>query len=292
MDKVECVAPTGCVLGKAPLWSPSDGFLWWTDAHRAKLHRYNPRTMNTRRYDLPLHASAMTINKGSIIMAGDRELGTYDTETEAYERRFTLDAEPENNRVNAGGMAPNGSFWFATMDAGEEALSGSIYCLSSTGELETTRIDPVRAPNAFCFAPDGETFYFSDTAEQEILAFDHDPQTGVLTDRRVFASTATAGNYPQGSAIDSEGYLWNAQWAGSRVVRYAPDGSIDRVLELPVSRPTDCVFGGEDLKRLFITTARAGLGGRALDRQPMAGCLFAIDVEVAGHPIPEWTGTY
>lgn len=289
MDKVECVAPTGCVLGKAPLWSPSDGYLWWVDAKRAKLHRYNPRTTNTRRYDLPLHTSAMALSKGSLLMAGDRELGFYDTATEAYQSHLKLEIEPDTNRVNAGGMAPNGAFWLATMDNEEEALGGSIYCLSSSGKLDRTGIDPVRIPNTFCFSPDGATFYFSDTAEQEILAFDHDPQTGILTDRRVFAATDTVGCYPQGSAIDSQGFLWNAQWAGSRIVRYAPDGSVDRTIELPVSRPTACAFGGPDLKRLYITSARAGLSDRALNRQPMAGCLFAIDTEVAGQPIPEWS---
>ena len=87
-----------------------------------------------------------------------------------------------------------------------------------------------------------------------------------------------------------EGCLWNAQWAGSRVVRYRPDGSIDRIIDLPVSRPTSVAFGGKDLRTLFITSARVGLNDKALDRQPMAGCLFAMDVDVPGIPVPEWGG--
>ena len=109
-----------------------------------------------------------------------------------------------------------------------------------------------------------------------------------LSNRRIFASTLEAGCYPDGSTVDADGYLWNAQWAGSRVVRYAPDGHIDRVVSMPVSRPTSCAFGGDDLQTLYITTARVGLSDAALDRQPMAGSLFALDVDRPGLPVPEF----
>ena len=126
------------------------------------------------------------------------------------------------------------------------------------------------------------------TRNKMLLAFDHDVETGALSNRRVFASTFDAGCYPDGSAIDADGFLWNAQWAGSRIVRYAPDGTIDRVVQMPVSRPTSCAFGGPDLKTLYITSARIGLTDAALDRQPMAGSLFALDVEIPGLPVPEF----
>ena len=143
-------------------------------------------------------------------------------------------------------------------------------------------------PNTLAFSPDGRTFYTSDSVEQEILAFDHDAATGSLSNRRVFASTISAGCYPDGSAVDAEGYIWNAQWAGSRIVRYTPEGAVDRVVAMPVSRPTSLAFGGANLKTLFITSARTGLSDAAMDRQPMAGCLFALDVDVPGLPVREW----
>lgn len=285
MDKVTCVAPTSCLLGEGPLWSPTEGYLWWVDIKRAKLHRHNPRTGNTRRYDLPIHASAMAISEGRLLMVGDREVGVYDPATEDYTRVATLPDEPIENRTNDGGMAPDGSFWFGTMHDREMIQQGRYYCLTPDLTVQNLGLEPVIVTNTFAFSPDGQTFYTSDSAAQEILAFDHDPESGVLTERRVFASTVSAGCYPDGSAVDSDGYLWNAQWAGSRVVRYAPDGSIDRIVQLPVSRPTSCAFGGPDLKTLFITSARIGLPERALDRQPMAGCLFSIDVQTPGQPI-------
>ena len=288
-DRVECVAPTSCLLGEGPIWSASEGFLYWVDLKRAKLHRYNPKTGNTRRYDLPIRASALALSQGSLLMVGDQEYGLYDVATEHYRQLGEVPVSHLRVRTNDGGIAPDGSFWFGTMDDAEQEPIGRYYRLPASGQIESMRLDPVMVTNTFCFSPDKQTFYTSDSSNQEILAFDHDPETGVLTERRVFATTGDVGCYPDGSAIDSEGYLWNAQWAGSRIVRYAPDGAIDRIIKLPVSRPTSCAFGGPDLKTLFITSARMGLSEQALDRQPMAGCLFAIDVETAGLALTEWS---
>ncbi|MEL6829328.1 MAG: SMP-30/gluconolactonase/LRE family protein [Pseudomonadota bacterium] len=288
MDKVDCVAPTGCSLGEGPVWSPSDGFLWWVDIPRAKLHRFNPKTGNTRRYDLPIHASALALYQGQLLMIGDREAGLYDPATEGYERKFEFSEEPAHNRTNDAGIAPDGTLWLGTMDDQEQDATGNYYALGTDWRAASLPLSNAVVTNTFCFSPDGHTFYTCDSAEQEILSYDYDPLTGALSDRRVFATTAAIGAYPDGSAIDAEGCLWNAQWAGSRIVRYTPEGAIDRIIGLPVSRPTSVAFGGKDLKTLFITTARIGLGDKALDRQPMAGCLFALDVDVPGLPVREW----
>lgn len=275
------------MLGEGPLWSPSEGFLWWVDIKRAKLHRFNPKTGNTRRYELPLHASALALADGGLIMVGDLEVGRYDTATEEYERITDLN-EPMGFRTNDGGMAPDGSFWFGTMEDDQTLPEGQFYRLLPDQTVERIGLPEVLVTNTMEFSPDGQTFYTSDSAEQMILAYDHDPDTGALSRRRVFASTLEAGCYPDGSAIDADGHLWSAQWAGSRVVRYAPDGSIDQVVKLPVSRPTSCAFGGPDLKTLYITSARQGLSDAALDRQPMAGSLFAIETDTPGLPVPEF----
>ena len=287
MTDIICVAPTGCVLGEGPLWSPSEGFLWWVDIKRAKLHRYNPKTGNTRRYDLPIHASALALADGGLIMIGDREVGRYDTATESYEKVADIN-EPDGFRTNDAGIAPDGSLWFGTMNEVGDIPEGQYYKLTPDMAIERIGLPEVLVTNTMEFSPDGETFFTSDSAEQMILAFDHDPATGALSNRRVFASTLEAGCYPDGSALDVDGYLWNAQWAGSRVVRYTPDGEIDQVIKLPVSRPTSCAFGGENLQTLYITSARDGLSDAALDRQPMAGSLFAMEVKTPGLPVPEF----
>ena len=285
----QCVAPTSCLLGQSPVWSPSEGLLWWVDPKRAKLHRYNPKTTNTRRYDLPMKASVIALSQGELLMAGDLELGFFDPSTEEYTRLVTLEGEPAGNRINAGGVAPDNSFWFATMDGDEADAKSAWYRFAPDRAIEPLNAQRVIIPSTAAFSPDGGTFYTCDVTEQEILSFDFDGQR-TLTNRRVFTTTSAGAGYPDGSAVDADGCIWNAEWDGSRVVRYRPDGAVDRAISLPVSRPTGCCFGGRDLKTLYITTARTGLTNWQMDAQPFAGSLFAMQVDVPGVAVRDWTG--
>jgi len=124
--------------------------------------------------------------------------------------------------------------------------------------------------------------------DRTIYEYDFDAAGGTLGDRRTFAVVDDA--YPDGSALDAEGYLWNAQWDGWRIVRYGPDGSIDRTVAMPVQRPTSCMFGGPDLATLYVTSASLDLSPVDLERQPEAGGLFAIEPGVTGLPEPVFAG--
>lgn len=285
----KCVAPTSCLLGQSPVWSASEGLLFWVDPNRAKLHRFKPKTGNTRRYDLPVKASAIAISRGELIMAGGLEIGFFDIETEDYRQIVRLDGDAAKLRINCGGMAPDGSFWFATMDSEEKTARASWYRLLADRSIESVRTPPVIIPSTACFSPQGDVFYTSDTTEQEILAFDVGA-SGALENRRVFATTSAGAGYPDGSAVDEEGYLWNAEWDGARIVRYRPDGAVDRVIQMPTVRPTGLCFGDADLTTLYITTARTGLTAFQMDMQPFAGSLFAVRAPCAGKPLANWQG--
>ncbi|GGB62124.1 SMP-30/gluconolactonase/LRE family protein [Henriciella pelagia] len=285
----QCVAPTSCLLGQSPVWSPSEGLLWWVDPNRAKLHRYNPKTGNARRYDLPLKASVIALSQGELLMAGEVEVGFFDPSTEEYTRLITLENEAPGNRINAGGVAPDGSFWFATMDGHEADARSAWYRLAPDRSIHPLNVKPIVIPSTACFSPDGSVFYTCDTTEQEIHAFDVE-EGARLTNRRIFTTTSSGAGYPDGSTVDSEGHLWNAEWDGARIVRYTPEGAIDRAIKLPVSRITGCCFGDRDLKTLYVTTARTGLTAFQLDMQPFAGSLFAIRTDIAGRPCAEWSG--
>lgn len=287
----ECVAPTGCLLGESPLWSPAEGYLWWVDARRAKLHRYNPRTTNTRRYDLPVHASAIALYGGLLLMAGDREIGVFDPATELYDRLVPLSDIALNNRTSDGGIAPDGSFWFGTIDENEREPSGAYFRFGEDRTIAPIRLPPVLLTKTLQFSPDGRTFYTCDAAESEILAFDHDRETGALTGRRTFAETYELGGMPCGSAVDSEGGLWTCLRGASRVARFHPDGTLDQVIILAAPMPTSCTLGGEDMRTLFITTGRAGLSFPQLDSRPLSGSLFAIHVDIPGLPARSFGGT-
>lgn len=285
----QCVAPTSCLLGQSPVWSASEGLLWWVDPKRAKLHRHNPKTGNTRRYDLPLKAAVIVPAKGELLMAGDLEIGFFDVATEEFTRLVRLRNEPDGNRINCGGVAPDGSFWLATMDGEERDPRSRWYRLAADRSVEALTLPPVTIPSSACFSPDRATFYTCDTTEQEILAFDF-AAPGKLSNRRVFATTSAGAGYPDGSAIDAEGCFWNAEWDGARVVRYTPEGAVDRVVKLPTNRPTGCCFGGRHLQTLYVTTARTGLTAFQMDAQPFAGSLFAFETDVPGLACAEWSG--
>ena len=146
-------------------------------------------------------------------------------------------------------------------------------------------IDGISIPNSLAWSPDGRTMYFADSLCHTIYAFAFTPETGDVGTRRVFAETA-APAFPDGSAMDCEGCLWNAEFFGGRVVRYAPDGRVDRVITCPLDRPTCCAFGGPDLRTLFITSTCQNMAAAERAAQPLAGALFAIDVDVQGLPEP------
>jgi xylono-1,5-lactonase len=280
----ECVAPTGCLIGQSPLWSPSETRLWWVDQKRAKLHRYNPLTGNTRRYDLPVRPSRIALWDGRLLMAANREIGVFDPATELYERIKPVLSDPPMNRTGDGGVAPDGSFWFSTEDEQGREPSGAYYAYRADGTIESLRLPSVLSAWTFEFSPDGRTFYTCDAAECEILAHDFDPATGTVTGRRTFAFTHELGGQPYGSAVDREGGLWTCLHGASRVVRFTPGGEVDQVIVLAAPLPTGCALGGEDLRTLFITTSRNGLSFPQLDARPLSGSLFAINVDVPGLP--------
>ena len=145
----------------------------------------------------------------------------------------------------------------------------------------------IRIPNALCWSPDGSTMYWADSPQRQILAFPYDPATGTPGEPRIFAEI-TAPAVPDGATVDAEGYLWSAQYNGSRVVRYAPDGSVDRVITLPATQITSCAFGGTNLSTLFITSATQNLSADVLATQPLAGALFVVDVGVKGVREPRY----
>ena len=129
--------------------------------------------------------------------------------------------------------------------------------------------------------------YFADSLRYTIFAYDFDPETGEMSGERVFA-TSSKPAFADGSTVDAEGYLWNAEFNGWRVVRYAPDGHVDRVIDVPTHRPTCCAFGGPNLDVLYITTASQQMSTDELAQQPLAGSLLAMAIDVYGLAEPRF----
>lgn len=294
---VECVLDCKCSLGEGPTWSPREGALYWTDVPAKRLHRWNPSTGEHRHWTMPEMVTALGLRaKGGLILAAKSGIDFFDPSTGASRRFVAPEKDRPRNRSNDGKCDRQGRFWYGTMmnnfadDMSEVPIterSGAMYRIQPDGAVRRFE-SGLGIANTFAWSPDDRVMYFADTFEA-IYAYDFDALAGTVSNRRVFAKSAEHG-YADGSTIDAEGFLWNARWDGGCLIRWAPDGGIDRVVKMPCRRVTSAIFGGPDLAVLYVTTVRYGLSAGELDEQPQAGGIFALDVGVKGVADGEFAG--
>ncbi|MCA0425121.1 MAG: SMP-30/gluconolactonase/LRE family protein [Proteobacteria bacterium] len=278
--------PLQDTLGEGPLWHHGRDALLWFDITGRFLLRLTPDTGLLESAKLSETASAAgIIDDHSILLATSAGLGCLDVDNGAWRPLMPFPAAAADVRPNDGRCDPWGRFWIGTMADPVRPDSGALYRFDGT--LTVLR-QSVTVPNAIAFAPDRRTAYFADSPTRTIVALDLDAEDGTILGTRPFARLDGPG-IPDGAVVDAEGFLWNAEWDGARLTRYAPDGRIASILRLPVSRPTCPAFGGPDLRTLFITSARYGLDAADLAREPLAGALLAFDVGVAGQAEPAVT---
>jgi sugar lactone lactonase YvrE len=270
-------------LGEGPCWSPAEGRLYWFDI-KGRVLRWLEPSGEAQFIRLPMRASAAAPRVGGgLVIATEAGLAFFDSATAAVELVEPI-ALPPGFRSNDGKIDPQGRFWWSSMDDDEGRRPGGVF-VSEPGKPSRQVLDGVHIANAINVTDDGRTLYLADSAHGRIFAYDLPDMTG----RREFAR-APKGAAPDGAALDAEGYLWNAEWGGWRIVRYAPDGSVDRIVEAPIEQPSCCVFGGPDLTTLYVTSAWMGLSPQARAAQPTAGCLFAFDAGVRGQHLPMFNG--
>ena len=284
MNEPRLVAEGSDRLGEGPCWDARSRRLYWFDIKGRRLNWLGPGDRGS--YDLPCRCSVATpLASGGLLIVGEEGLFRFDPRSGAMSLIEDGLKLPKGFRTNDGKIDVHGRLWWSVMDDDGGKRPGCVY-RRSPGEPSVEVLSGVHIANTCCCSPDGRVFYLCDSGKQTIFAYDLDPFSGVLSGKRVFAHTKGEAGSPDGSAVDAEGYLWNAQWGAWRIVRYAPDGRIDRIVEVPVEQPSSCAFGGEGLATLFVTTARDGLSDEALARQPLAGSLLAFEPGVAGLPLP------
>jgi sugar lactone lactonase YvrE len=284
---VRCIAPIGDRCGEAATWCDKENVLYWTDVNRFLLHALDARTGAVRSwfFDQPVVALSLTENDDELLVALGSRLILWNKKTDAHrDHGFRCEDWPDV-RLNDGRAGPGGEFWIGSManNVGEHgeaneatAGKGELYRVSHNAPPKLFK-DRLGISNTVCWSPDNRTFYFGDTMKNTIWAYDYDAGAGTISNERVFFSGFSRG-HPDGSAVDSEGYLWNCRFGGSCIVRVTPDGTVDRVIEMPVRNITTCAFGGPELRTLHITTA--AMLTSASDR--LAGSLLALDVDVPG----------
>jgi len=282
--KVEPVLDNHDRLGETPLWCGETGRLWWIDIEEPKLQSYDPVTGEHAVYpfDCTYLGSLALTRSGRLLLAKDLSLVLFDPETGAE----TPLAEVErgiDNRLNDGRVDDRGRFWVGSMDNALHRPQGRLYRVDPDGSV-SSHLDGVVVSNGITFTPDGRTLYFTDTRRFTTWAFDLDPDDGTLSNQRVFADYSAGGDRPDGACMDVDGCMWAAFFAGGRVVRYTPQGEIDRVIPVPVSNATCLCFGGAGYRTLFVTTAWKFLSPEQEAAEPWAGSLLAIEGVGQGFP--------
>lgn len=291
-SRPESVVPSKDALGEVPLWEAEHERLWWIDVRAPSIQCWQPATGARQRWTLPTRSVgswAFRQGGGMLVSLQDGLYG-FDPATGQCGRLLALEDDMAGHRLNDGRCDNRGRFWVGTMHDTVRGPVGSFYRVEKDFKPQKV-FDGVDIPNSTVFSPDDRLMYFADTPAMKIWVFDFDLEAGRLSNRRVFVDCATEQRgAPDGSAIDSEGCLWNAKYGGSCIVRYTPQGKVDRVIELPVTQPTCCTFGDSDLGTLYITTAWQKLSPEQLAPQPLAGNVFALRPGAQGFALPRFAG--
>ena len=275
------------ILGESPLWNEIEQALYWVDIRRPALRRLDYASGQVDTWTMPdLVGSIALCDDGRLLVALPERVAAFDPGTGTMSTVATPPTTIPGHRFNDGRCDRQGRFWVGTMHNITRAPEGVLYRLDPDGRM-TAKHAGICIPNSLAWSPDGRTMYFADSLRYTIFAHDFDPENGEMSGERVFA-TSRKPAFADGSTVDAEGYLWNAEFNGWRVVRYAPDGRIDRVIEVPTHRPTCCAFGGPNLDVLYITTASQQMSAEELAQQPLAGSLLAIATGVCGLPEPRF----
>ena len=283
---VSCVLSAKALIGEGPVWSVADQRLYWADIVGKQLNVFNPADGSNQSFDLPelVTSIAPRAREGAgLILTLRSSFAFFDPRTGKLERLAEPEPDKPGNRFNDGKTDRQGRHWAGTMgDVDWDSPVGTLYRFDASRKLTPMR-EGVCCSNGLGWSPDGKTLYFAESFRYKIHAYDFDPATGDISRPRLFASLeGKAGAFPDGLTVDAEGFVWSAQPVFGRLVRYDPKGGIERILELPVSRGTSCIFGGPNLDILYVTTMRGSLTDEQLAGEPLAGSLLALRPGVRG----------
>ena len=283
--KIEHFIQSQSKLGEGPIWDPRKQILLWVDIHQKRVEQFalNTRERKTHQFDFMMTVLGLRA-KGGFVFASDRGFGLWD----GISKDIQLISNPEkgkpHNRFNDGAVDPSGRFWAGTMYEGPETdqpTQGSLYRLDPDLSIHLMETG-LTISNGIGWSPDKKLMYLTDTLRRAIYVYEYEDLSGEISNRRVLIQANEEDGFPDGMAIDREGFIWSAFWGGWKVCRFDPDGKLERTIKLPVECPTCVTFGGAELNELFITTAWTALSENERAKQQMAGDVFRVILDVKG----------
>lgn len=278
-------------LGEMPVWSADTQTLFWIDVTspgRLFSWRTADGVVDFHQFEDIVTGLARAAN-GHLVMSGCRNIFEFDLSSACIRTLFQLPTDQIAHRFNDGACDRAGRLWIGSMPnnlapeapvAEKPAPTGRIYCVSEAGAAQSFEAG-FMCPNAMCWSPDDSTFYIADSGSGWLYAYEFDLRAGTIDKRSDFCKFLGLG-IPDGAAVDSEGFIWNARWGAGAIARISPMGQLDRLVTVATSNPTACCFGGPNLNTLYITSARYGLTHAQLAEQPFAGGVFAVTTDVPG----------
>jgi sugar lactone lactonase YvrE len=292
---IDCVLDIHADLGECPTWSVRDQRLYWIDIGNRAVYRYDPATGENEKRELAGRPGsfALTGDPDRLLVAAEHQILDLTWSTGAATVRADIEPEGDHKRLNDGRCDPAGRFWVGSMDlpSRSDQKAGMLHRFEPDGTHEVVATG-VTVSNGLAFSPDSSTMYWADTGRATVWAYDFDLDSGTRTNERVFLdfSGSDLPGKPDGACVDEDGCYWVACVYGWSLLRATPGGAIDRIIELPIERPTMPAFGGPDLDTIYLTSISHEGSVELAPGQPQAGGVFAITPGVKGLPEPVFGG--
>jgi L-arabinonolactonase len=279
----DLIVDAKCELGEGILWDASRACVWWTDIDGRAIWRLDPRTNAATRHAPPDRVGFFAVSaSGRLLLGGAKALfiaAIGERGTLEATKLVDVEADLPTTRVNDGRADRFGNVVFGTLDEQKPRRTiGSFYQYSTAHGLRRLDLPNCAVSNSLCFSPDGRTLYFTDTPTNVIRQCEYDAEAAAVGNIRDFAALPAKGGHPDGSIVDADGGLWNAAWGGRCLRRFAPDGALERVVDVPAKNPTCPAFGGGDLATIYVTSSRQDHTPDELAASPTAGGVFAVRV--------------
>lgn len=285
------LADDGNLCGESPLWDVQRKHLYWVDCLSAKLFRYDWATGQRKTVLDSFEVNGCALNRpGGMVLVNNSGVWLWGKSGGAP-TLIAAEVEKAKLQLNDCVADPRGRLLTGSCfySPSEDFSLGHLFCVEKDGAV-TILDEGFYLSNGLCFSPDEQTLYFADSVQRVIYAYEYDPEKGTVRNRRIFVKLDSSAGLPDGLTVDSEGFVWSAEWYGGCVTRFDPDGKMERRIALPAKQVSSLTFGGPDMTDIFITSAAKS--------EPMpvmppgydsvsgnfGGALYHLNLGIAGRP--------